>query len=215
MSNSSIVLGEILNPQKYTGITERDFHLYNKDKDNSPDYVHIEPDEKPKCTCIMYKAKYEKIELNLCEHITFVIKDILGLKEKDDLIYTEEELRQAFKKAESKNKKIIRETYGITKRKNFKFPNPKKYIYDYEEDAGDDGYECHEWRIKERLYSRGIVAEEFHASDNDYSDTEETFNNYFTSEKEAKPSLDNLEEPKFKGRQLKLHKKFIEEEKND
>ena len=151
MSNSNIVLGEILNPQKYTGITERDFHLYNKDKDNSPDYVHIEPDEKPKCTCIMYKAKYEKIELNSCEHITFVIKDILGLKEKDDLIYTEEELKQAFIKAESKNKKIIRETYGIAKRKNFKFPNPKKYIYDYEEDAGDDGYECHEWRIKERL----------------------------------------------------------------
>ena len=40
---SEIVLGEILNPEKYTGIVERDFHLYDKNKDNNPNYVHIEP----------------------------------------------------------------------------------------------------------------------------------------------------------------------------
>ena len=212
MSNSNIVLGEILNPQKYTGITERDFHLYNKDKDNSPDYVHIEPDEKPKCTCIMYKAKYEKKDILKCEHISFVLDDILNLKETDELIYTEEELKKAFENAEKQNKNLIRETYGIVKRKNFKFPNPKIYKYDFEEDTGDDGYECHEWRIKERLYSRGIVAEEFHASDNDYSETEDTFNNYFTSDKEAKPTVSTFKEPEFKGRQLELHKIFMEEE---
>ena len=85
-------------------------------------------------------------------------------------------------------------------------------MYDFEEDTGDDGYECHEWRIKERLYSRGIVAEEFHASDNDYSDTENTFNEYFTSDKEAKPTVSTFKEPEFKGRQLELHKIFMEEE---
>ena len=212
MSNSNIILGEILNPQNYTGIIERDFHLYNKDKGNTPDYVHIEPDVRPKCTCIMYATKYENKDINICEHISFVINEVLGLKENQELIYTEEELQKAFEKAESINKKIIRETYGLAKRKNFKFPNPKKYMYDFEEDTGDDGYECHEWRIKERLYSRGIVAEEFHASDNDYSDTENTFDEYFTSEKEAKPAVISYEEPKFKGRQLKLHKMFIEEE---
>ena len=212
MENSTIILGEILNPQNYSGIIERDFHLYNKDENNNPDYVHIEPDSRPKCTCIMYKKMFEKKDINKCKHISFVIKDILNLEEKEDLNYTEEELKKAFENAESKNKKIIRETYGIAKRKNFKFPNPKVYMYDYEEDTGDDGYGCHEWRIKERLYSRGIVAEEFHASDNDYSETENMFDEYFTSEKEAKPTASTFEEPKFKGRQLKLHKKFIEEE---
>ena len=209
---SDIILGEILNPEKYTGITERDFHLYDKNKDNLPNYVHIEPDVKPKCTCIMYAVKYEKKDIIKCEHISFVLNDILNLKETDELIYTEEELKKAFENAEKKNKNLIRETYGIVKRKNFKFPNPKIYKYDFEEDTGDDGYECHEWRIKERLYSRGIVAEEFHASDNDYSETEDTFNNYFTSDKEAKPNVNTFKEPEFKGRQLELHKIFMEEE---
>ena len=207
-----IKLGEILNPQKYTGIIERDFHLYNIKKGNDPNYVHIEPDAKPKCTCIMYAKKYENKDLTTCEHISFVLNEVLKLKEKEDLKYTEEELKEAFENAEQKNKKIIRETYGITKRKNFKFPNPKIYKYDFEEDGDDDGYECHEWRIKERLYSRGIVAEEFHASDNDYSETEDIFDEYFTSNKEAKPNANHLKDPEFKGRQLELHKMFIEEE---
>ena len=49
----------------------------------------------------------------------------------------------------------------------------KKYIYEYDEMNDEDGYESHECRIKERLYSRGIVAEEFHDFDNDYSDQKE------------------------------------------
>ena len=207
-----IKLGEILNPQKYTGIIERDFHLYDIKEGNEPNYVHIEPDVKLKCSCIMYAKKYENKDLTTCEHISFVLNDVLKLKENSDLKYTEEELKKAFEKAEQKNKKIIRETYGIAKRENFKFPNPKVYKYDFEEDADDDGYESHEWRIKERLYSRGIVAEEFHASDNDYSQTEDDFDEYFTSNKEAKPDDDNYKDPEFKGRQLKLHKMFIEEE---
>ena len=210
---SEINLGEILNPQKYTGIIERDFHLYDIKNEKTPNYVHIEPDSKPKCTCIMYSNKYENKDLTTCEHISFVLNDVLKLKENEDLVYTEEELKKAFEKAEQKNKKIIRETYGIAKRKNFEFPNPKVYKYDFEENTGDDdGYECHEWRIKERLYARGIVAEEFHASDNDYSETENDFDEYFTSNKEAKPNPKNFKDPEFKGRQLKLHKMFIEEE---
>lgn len=209
---SEIILGEILNPQKCTGIIERDFHLYNKEKGNEPEYVHIEPDAKPKCSCIMYSKKYENKDLTKCKHISFVLNDVLKLKENEDLIYTEEELNKAFENAEQKNKKIIRETYGIAKRENFKFPNPKVYKYDFEEDNDEDGYESHEWRIKERLYSRGIVAEEFHASDNDYSETENTFDEYFTSNKEAKPNSNIYKDPVFKGRQLELYKKFIEEE---
>ena len=207
-----ILLGEILNPQKYTGITERDFHLYETKKGYKPNYVHIEPDAKPKCSCIMYAKKYEDKDLITCDHISFVINDVLNLKENSELKYTEEELKKAFENAEQKNKNLIRETYGITIRKNFKFPNPKVYIYDYDEDNDGDGYESHEWRIKERLYSRGIVAEEFHASDNDYSMTEDIFDEYFTSNKDAKPNDNNYKEPEFKGRQLQLHKKFMEEE---
>ena len=210
--NPDIKLGEILNPQKYTGIIERDFHLYNIKDSNNPNYVHIEPDTSPKCSCIMYAKRYENKDLTSCEHITFVINDVLKLKPNEDLKYTEEELKKAFENAESKNKKIIRETYGIAKRENFKFPNPKVYKYEFDEDADDDGYESHEWRIKERLYARGIVAEEFHASDNDYSETEEMFDEYFTSNKEAKPDPKAYKDPEFKGKQLKLHKMFIEEE---
>ena len=46
----------------------------------------------------------------------------------------------------------------------------------------------------------------------DYSDTENMFDEYFISEKEAKPTVSIFEKPKYKGRQLILHKKFIEEE---
>ena len=215
MSNPIITLGEILNPEKYTGIVERDFHLYNKNRKDEPDYVHIEPDVKPKCTCIMYKNKYDKKNLDRCDHISYVIKDVLGLKEKENLRYTEEELKKAFEETESKNKKIIRETYGLVKRKNFKFPNPKVYKYEYDEDNDEDGYESHEWRIKERLYSRGVVAEEFHYSDNDYSNKENDYDEYFTSEKDAKPPFDIYKEPIFEGKQLKLHKKFIEKEEEE
>ena len=210
MLNSNVILGEILNPQIYTGITERDFHLYNLDKDRMPNYVHIEPDSKPKCTCIMYAIKFEHREVETCEHISFVIKSILELKENESMTYNEEQLKKAFESAEKKNKEIIRETYGITKRKNFKFPNPKKYKYEY--DDYDEEHQIHEWRIKERLYSRGIVAQEFHGSDDEYSYDENLFDEYFTSEKEAKPTRIVFEEPKLKGKQLKLHKKFIEEE---
>ena len=160
----------------------------------------------------MYAKKYEDKDLTTCDHISFVINDVLNLKENSELKYTEEELKKAFENAEQKNKNLIRETYGITIRKNFKFPNPKVYKYDYDEDNDGDGYESHEWRIKERLYSRGIVAEEFHASDNDYSMTEDIFDEYFTSNKDAKPNDNNYKEPEFKGRQLQLHKKFMEEE---
>ena len=213
--NPEIKLGEILNPQKYTGIIERDFHLYDIKDSNNPNYVHLEPDNRPKCTCIMYANKYENKNLTTCKHISFVLNDILKLKQNEDLKYTEEELKKAFENAELKNKNIIRETYGIAKRNNFKFPNPKVYKYDYDEDNDGDGYESHEWRIKERLYSRGIVAEEFHASDNDYSYTEEMFDEYFTSNKEAKPNEKAFKEPEFKGRQLKLHKKFLEKEEEE
>ena len=86
----------------------------------------------------------------------------------------------------------------------------KKYIYEYDEMNDEDGYESHEWRIKERLYSRGIVAEEFHDFDNDYSETERTYDNFFTSEKEAKLTDKVLEKPV--GKQLILDKKYKEKE---
>ena len=105
-----ILLGEILNPQKYTGITERDFHLYETKKGYKPNYVHIEPDAKPKCSCIMYAKKYEDKDLITCDHISFVINDVLNLKENSELKYTEEELKKAFENAEQKNKNLIRET---------------------------------------------------------------------------------------------------------
>jgi len=92
----------------------------------------------------MYAKKYENKELTSCEHITYVINDVLKLKPNDDLKYTEEELKKAFENAESKNKKIIRETYGIAKRENFKFPNPKVYKYEFDEDAGDGAWGANE-----------------------------------------------------------------------
>ena len=88
---SDIKLGEILNPQKYTGIIERDFHLYDIKKGNTPNYVHIEPNAKPKSTCIMYANKYKNKDLTTCEHISFVLNNVLKLKENEDLTFTEEE----------------------------------------------------------------------------------------------------------------------------
>lgn len=212
-----IVLVEILNPQVYTGIVERDFHLYSYfDYNKNPEYVHLEADSKPKCTCQMEALQLDEQLIEKCKHILFILNDILNLDiEREELIYTEEELEKAFKEAENKNKNIIRETYGIAKRINFEFPNPKVYKYEYNEDNDQDGYESHEWRIKERLYSRGIVASEFHYSDNDYSATEEEYDKFFFSEKEAKPTAKAFEKPVYSGKQLKLNKKFMEDEKYD
>ena len=213
---SDIILKEILNPEIYTGIVERDFHLYVKSKQDHQ-YIHVEPDSKPKCSCQMNDYSYDEDDgkTEKCKHIRYVLNHILNLDiNKNDYIYTEEELKKAFEKVEKKYKKIIRETYGLVVRKNFEFPNPKIYKYEYNEDNDEDGYESHEWRIKERLYSRGIVAEDFHLSDNDYSLTEEEYNQYFTSEKEAKPTSKCYEIPVFTGKQLKLDKKFKEEEIN-
>ena len=214
INTNDIILKEILNPEIYTGIIERDFHLFVKSK-NAQVYIHIEPDEKPKCSCQMDEFSYDEDDgkTEKCKHIRYVLNYILLLDiNKSDYIYSENELKKVFKIAEENNKNIVRETYGLVVRKNFDFPNPKKYKYEYNEDNDGDGYESHEWRIKERLYARGIVAEEFHLSDNDYSGTEEEYNNYFTSEKEAKPTSKCYEKPVFSGKQLKLDQKFKEKE---
>ena len=211
---NDIILKEILNPEIYTGIIERDFHLYVK-SNNTQIYIHIEPDSKPKCSCQIDDYSYDEDDgkTEKCKHIRYVLNYILNLDiNKIDYIYSETELKKAFEKAENKNKYNIRETYGLVVRKNFDFPNPKKYKYEYNEANDEDGYESHEWRIKERLYARGIVAEEFHLSDNDYSCTEEEYNKYFTSEKQAKPTSKCYEKPVFSGKQLKLDKKFKEKE---
>ena len=75
-------------------------------------------------------------------YISFVIKSILELKKEwiNDLQRRRTEKR--FCISREKNKKIIRETYGITKRKNFKFPNPK--IFKYEYDYYDKEHQIHE-----------------------------------------------------------------------
>ena len=72
MLNSNIILGEILNPQIYTGITERDFHLYNLDKDRMPNYVHIEPDS------ILLKEKTLNFQTqkNINMNMTIMMKNI-------------------------------------------------------------------------------------------------------------------------------------------
>jgi len=213
MTENKIVLAEILNPEVYTGVIERDFHLYSVSYRKDPKYVHIEAESEPKCTCQMYDSKYGIEIVQRCAHIIFVLKEVLHLNiEKENLIYSAEELNGAFDQSEKNNKNLIRETYGIAKRKNFEFPSPKKYMYEYDEKNDEDGYESHEWRIKERLYSRGIVAEEFHFSDNDYSETENTFDNFFISEKDAKPTDKAFEKPVFSGKQLKLDKKYKEKE---
>ena len=215
MTEKKIVLAEILNPEVYTGVIERDFHLYSSSSSyrKDPKYVHIESESEPKSTCQMYDSKFGLEIRERCAHILFVLKEVLNLNiGKEKLIYSAEELNGAFDQAEKNNKNLVRETYGIAKRKNFKFPSPKEYIYEYDEMNDEDGYESHEWRIKERLYSRGIVAEEFHASDNDYSETEKTFDIFFTSEKDAKPTDKVNEKPIFSGKQLKLDKKYKEKE---
>ena len=211
---NDIILKEILNPEVYTGIVERDFHLYIKSK-NTQIYVHLESDSKPKCSCQIDDFSHDEDDgkTEKCKHIRYVLNHLLQLDiNKSEYIYTEEELKKAFEEFEKNNKNIIRETYGLVIRKNFVFPNPKVYKYEYNEENDGDGYESHEWRIKERLYARGIVAEEFHLSDNDYSCTEEEYNKYFISEKEAKPTSKCNEKLVFTGKQLKLDKKFKEED---
>ena len=86
-------------------------------------------------------------------------------------------------------------------------------MHEYDEENDGDGYKSQERRIKERLYSRGMVAEEFHSSDNGYSNTEETYDNFFISEKESKPTAKVFENPILIGKQLGLDKKYKEFEK--
>lgn len=203
-----IELGEILNPEIYTGIIERDFHLYIYKPKKQPEYVHIEADEKPKCTCKMHNKDIDLESGEKCFHILFIINDILQLNsENENLIYSKEELKHAFEQAEKKYGNIVRETYGITKRKNFEFPNPKIYKYEFDEKNNDE-YQRNEWRIKERLYSRGIVADEIIFPGIDYSLIEQTYNNYFYSDKDAKPTGKAYIVPQFTGRQLVLDKIF-------
>ena len=203
-----IELAEILNPQVYTGITERDFHLYIFKPQKQPEYVHVEEDEIPKCTCKMHNKIIDNTMGDKCLHILFVLNDILHLDtEKEDLLYSKEELEKAFEEAEKKYKNMVRETYGITKRQNFEFPNPKMYKYDCDE-TNNDEYLINEWRIKEKLYSRGIVVDEFIFPGIDCSLIQKTYNNYFFSKKEAKPTLKALAEPQFTGKQLMLDKIF-------
>ena len=203
-----IELGEILNPQIYTGLIERDFHLYIFKPKKQPEYVHIEADEKPICTCKMHNKNIDPEIGEKCFHILFILNDILQLNtDKENLIYTEEELKNAFEKAEKKYKGIIRETYGITKRVNFEFPNPKFYKYEFDGDK-NDRYQRNEWKIKEKLYSRGIVADEFIFPGIDYSLIEDTYNKFFFSEKNAKPTSKAFEDTHFIGKQLVLDKLF-------
>lgn len=201
-----IELNEILNPEIYTGIIERDFHLYVFKPNKQPEYIHIEDNEEPICTCKMHN---KDIDLNAegCIHITFVLNEILGLNiDKKKLVYKGKELQEAFKYAESNNPNIIRETYGIVKRKNFDFPSPKKYKYDIDENELKDENKINEWKIKEILFARGIVADEFIFPGITYSLIEKTYDNYFKSEKEAKPTKKAYEKPKLFGKQLKLDK---------
>ena len=199
-----IELNEILNPETYTGIIERDFHLYVFNPKKQPEYVHIEANEEPICTCKMHNKNIDLNSGERCYHILFVLNNILHLNtDKINLKYSEEELRNAFKQAEKNNPNIIRETYGIVKRKNFDFPNPKKYKYDFNSNKNDEN-NVNEWRIKERLYARGIVADEFIFPGITYSLIENTYNKYFFSEKEAKPTKKAFEKPNFTGRQLEL-----------
>ena len=202
-----IELGEILNPQVYTGITERDFHLYIFTPKKQPEYVHIEEDELPKCTCKMHNKNIDPKIGEKCSHILFVLNDVLHLDtEKDPLLFSKKELTKAFEEAEKKYNNIIRETYGITKRQNFEFPNPKMYKYDC--DDNNDENQRNEWRIKEKLYSRGIVVDEFIFPGIDCSLIEKTYNDYFFSKKDAMPTKKAYEEPNFIGKQLLLDKIF-------
>jgi hypothetical protein len=100
----------------------------------------------------------------------------------------------------------MRETFGIVKRKNFNFPKPKKYKYEFDKRLENDENAVDEWRIKERLYERGIVADEFMFPGLTYSLVEDTYNNYFLSSKESKPTKKIFEKKVLTGRQLELDK---------
>ena len=103
MTEKKIVLAEILNPEVYTGVIERDFHLYSSSSSyrKNPKYVHIESESEPKCTCQMYDSKYGLEIRDRCAHILFVLKEVLNLNiGKEKLIYSAEELNRAFDQAE-------------------------------------------------------------------------------------------------------------------
>ena len=205
--DQQIELSEILNPQVYTGITERDFHLFLYKPQKQPEYVHVEANEIPICGCRMHNKDIDLEIGEICPHVLFVLNDILQLDtRKEKLIYSENELEKAFEKAEKKYKNMVRETYGIVKRKNFNFPNPKFYKYEYDIKNENDENAVNEWRIKERLYARGIVADEFMFPGLSYSLVEDTYNKYFFSEKEANPTQKAFEKKDLTGRQLELDK---------
>ena len=200
-----IELNEILNPEIYTGIIERDFHLYVFKPKKQPEYVHIEENSKPICTCKMHNKDFDLSNRENCIHIFFVLNDVLHLNsEKDNLVFKGNELRKAFIQAESNNPNIIRETYGIIKRKNFDFPSPKIYKYEVDKTDVNDDEKIREWKIKERLYARGIIADEFIFPGITYSLIEKTYDNYFYSKKEAKPTKKAYQKPNFSGKQLEL-----------
>ena len=205
-----IELNEILNPEIYTGIIERDFHLYVYKPKKQPEYVHIEEGEKPICTCKMHNKDIDLSRGDKCIHILFILNNVLHLNiDKDNFIYKAKELKEAFALAESNNPNIIRETYGIVKRKNFDFPSPKFYKYELNKKYINDENKINEWKIKENLYARGIVADEFIFPGITYSLIENTYNNYFSSEKEAKPTKKAFEKPNFSGKQLELDKLYF------
>lgn len=202
-----IELNEILNPEINTGIIERDFHLYVYKPKKQPEYVHIEEDEEPICTCKMHNKDIDLKSGEKCIHIFFVLNEILGLNfDKGNLSYKGDVLKELFQNAESNNPNIIRETYGIVKRKNFIFPSPKIYKYEINETELKDKNNINEWKIKEILFARGIVADEFIFPGITYSLIEKTYDNYFKSEKEAKPTKKAYEKSKLYGRQLELDK---------
>ena len=107
---NDIILKEILNPEIYTGIVERDFHLYVNSK-KTQIYVHIESDSKPKCSCQMNDYSYDDEDDGKTEkykHIKYVLYHILNLDiNKIDYIYSEEELKEVFKKLKEKIKKSL------------------------------------------------------------------------------------------------------------
>lgn len=200
-----IELKEILNPEIYTGIVERDFHLYIFKPKIQPEYVHIEENLKPICTCKMHNKDVNPNSGEKCIHIFFVLNEILHLNsDKENLVFKANELRKAFKLAECNNPNIIRETYGIAKRKNFDFPAPKIYKYEISQIDSNNEEKLEEWKIKERLYARGIIADEFIFPGISYALIEKTYDNYFRSKKEAKPTKKVYEKPNLTGRQLEL-----------
>ena len=85
MTEKKIVLAEILNPEVYTGVIERDFHLYSSSSSyrKKPKYVHIESESEPKCTCQMYDSKFGLEIRERCAHILFVLKEVLNLNIKN------------------------------------------------------------------------------------------------------------------------------------